>query len=288
MTDNLITLQEEAILKEFGLQGPPGRGAYVYIKWAAAEPTADGDMKDTADTWIGICSVNSATAPTAYTAYTWYQYKGATGAIGATGPTGATGPAGPTGATGANAYIHIKWAAAQPDSDDDMKDTADAWLGVYWGASATAPTAYTAYAWQNIGDAADYAKEIDGQTELTTLSDADEIPVYDAANTVQKKTLWSTVKTALAALFVSKDTSGNVLVAGKQVKNAILETVTTFLFSGATAGRIQFYYPTAEPFGRVLLYGRGGAARFLTDSTEVAQKTVGSILYNYQNNGGAL
>ena len=212
MTDNLITLQEEAIVKELGIQGPPGRGAYVYIKWSAAEPTADGDMKDAVDAWIGICSTNSATAP----------------------------------------------------------------------------TAYTAYAWQNIGNAADYAKEIDGQTELTTLSDADEIPVYDAANTVQKKTLWSTVKTALAALFVSKDTSGNVLVAGKQVKNAILENVTTLIFSGATAGLIQFYYPTAEPFGRVLLYGRGGSLRFLSDSTEVAQKTVGSILFNYQNNGGAL
>ena len=210
VSEYLILLREQAILKELGIQGPPGRGAYVHFKWSAAEPTADEDMKDTVDAWIGICSTNSATAPTAYTAYTWYQQKGAAGAdgadgatgpTGATGTTGATGATGPTGAAGANAYVHIKWAASEPTADGDMKDTVDAWIGICSTNSATAPTAYTAYAWQNIGNAADYAKEINGQTELTTLSDADGIPVYDAANTVQKKTLWSNIKSVLKTYF---------------------------------------------------------------------------------------
>ncbi len=60
----------------FGIpKGLKGDNAYVWIKYAAAEPTQDGDMKDTADAWMGVYSGNSSTAPTAYTSYTWYQIK---------------------------------------------------------------------------------------------------------------------------------------------------------------------------------------------------------------------
>jgi hypothetical protein len=88
MTPNLDiieTARDEVVLEEFGFQGIPGRGAYLHIKWSAAEPTADGDMKDTPDEWIGLCTNNNATAPEAYTDYAWYLYKGAKGDTGATG-----------------------------------------------------------------------------------------------------------------------------------------------------------------------------------------------------------
>lgn len=60
---------------------PPGASAYVWIRYAATEPTQDSDMKTTPDAWMGIYSGDSATAPTAYTDYTWYNIKGQTGPV---------------------------------------------------------------------------------------------------------------------------------------------------------------------------------------------------------------
>lgn len=64
-----------------GEDGSPGVSAYVWIRYAATEPTQDSDMKTTPDAWMGIYSGDSATAPTAYTAYTWYNIKGQTGPV---------------------------------------------------------------------------------------------------------------------------------------------------------------------------------------------------------------
>ena len=71
-----------------GIQGP---AAYVHIKWAAAQPTQDSDMKTVPDAWMGIYSGTSSTAPTHYTDYVWNKVRGETGATGQTGATGATG-----------------------------------------------------------------------------------------------------------------------------------------------------------------------------------------------------
>ena len=64
-----------------GQDGQDGTDAYVWIRYAAAQPTADADMKTTPDAWIGIYSGDSATAPAHYTDYTWYKIKGDTGAV---------------------------------------------------------------------------------------------------------------------------------------------------------------------------------------------------------------
>ena len=64
-----------------GAKGDTGDNAYVYIRYAANEPTSDSDMKTTPDQWIGIYSGSASTAPTAYTSYTWYKIKGETGSI---------------------------------------------------------------------------------------------------------------------------------------------------------------------------------------------------------------
>ena len=61
-----------------GDPGTPGTNAYVWIRYAAAEPTQDSDMKTTPDAWMGVYSGDAATAPTDYTAYTWYKIKGET------------------------------------------------------------------------------------------------------------------------------------------------------------------------------------------------------------------
>lgn len=68
-----------------GARGDTGAAAYVWIKWASQEPTADNQMSNNPDNWIGIYSGTASTAPTTYTSYKWFQYKGETGEQGETG-----------------------------------------------------------------------------------------------------------------------------------------------------------------------------------------------------------
>lgn len=62
-----------------GKKGDTGARTYVWIKYASQRPTANSDMGDTPDKWMGIYSGTSATAPTSYNSYTWYEIKGDTG-----------------------------------------------------------------------------------------------------------------------------------------------------------------------------------------------------------------
>lgn len=114
-----------------GTDGTNGRN--TFIKYSATNPASDSDMKDTADAWMGVYNGIETSAPAHYTDYQWYNIKGATGATGANG-----------------AYCWIKYSATEPTADSDMKDTADAWMGVYAGDAQTAPTTYTSYTWYRI------------------------------------------------------------------------------------------------------------------------------------------
>lgn len=73
---------EDTTKSVVGVYGDTGQAWYVWIKYAAVNPTSDADMSDTPDNWIGIYSGTASTAPTHYTDYTWYQYKGAKGDTG--------------------------------------------------------------------------------------------------------------------------------------------------------------------------------------------------------------
>ena len=64
-----------------GQDGQDGTDAYVWIRYAAAQPTADADMKTSPDAWIGIYSGDAATAPEHYTDYAWYKIKGEPGPV---------------------------------------------------------------------------------------------------------------------------------------------------------------------------------------------------------------
>ena len=64
-----------------GQDGQDGADAYVWIRYAAAQPAADADMKTTPDAWIGIYSGDAATAPEHYTDYAWYKIKGEPGPV---------------------------------------------------------------------------------------------------------------------------------------------------------------------------------------------------------------
>lgn len=73
---------------------------YIHIKWAAAEPVADSDMKDVPDEYIGVYCGASVTAPAAYTAYSWYKVKGDRGIQGIQGLQGIRGEKGEQGIQG--------------------------------------------------------------------------------------------------------------------------------------------------------------------------------------------
>ena len=62
-----------------GLKGDKGNQTYVWIKYAAQYPTADSQMGNSPDDWIGIYVGTASTAPTTRTSYTWFQWKGETG-----------------------------------------------------------------------------------------------------------------------------------------------------------------------------------------------------------------
>lgn len=86
--EDFTPAQLEALRGEQGEQGVPGNPGYCHIKWASVEPTADADMSDIPDAWMGIYSGSSSTSPTAYTAYAWYEIKGAQGEQGWSGERG--------------------------------------------------------------------------------------------------------------------------------------------------------------------------------------------------------
>ena len=51
------------------------------------------------------------------------------------------------GDKGDSQYVHIKYSSAMPTKNSDMYDIPDNYIGIYSGASSTAPTAYTSYTW---------------------------------------------------------------------------------------------------------------------------------------------
>ena len=58
---------------------------------------------------------------------------------------------GAKGDKGNTAYIWIKYASQQPNaSSNSFGDLPDAWMGIYFGFSATAPTDWSQYKWYNI------------------------------------------------------------------------------------------------------------------------------------------
>lgn len=85
----------------------------------------------------------------------WYTHEG--GSYGYIYPTPSTGvPVTETShwqqiaEKGDNTYTHIKFSNANPSQDADMIDTPSAWMGIYWGGSASPPNNYTQYIWNRV------------------------------------------------------------------------------------------------------------------------------------------
>lgn len=66
-----------------GAKGDKGDSVYLWIKYAAQEPTADShSFGDLPDNWMGVYSGSSASAPTDWTQYAWFEIKGKKGDTG--------------------------------------------------------------------------------------------------------------------------------------------------------------------------------------------------------------
>lgn len=62
-----------------GVYGDTGQQTYVWLMWSEEEPTADEDISDNPNNWIGIYVGTADEPPTDYMEYAWFPYKGAKG-----------------------------------------------------------------------------------------------------------------------------------------------------------------------------------------------------------------
>ena len=65
-----------------GVYGDTGDDWYVHIKYAQSMPSADSDMVDYPNDWMGVYSGTAENPPTTYTSYEWFQIKGEKGDTG--------------------------------------------------------------------------------------------------------------------------------------------------------------------------------------------------------------
>lgn len=95
-------------------------------------------------------------------------------------PIGLTGPQGIPGVNGKNVFV--KYAANYPTSDNDMKDTIDAYLGVYTGNATTAPTDYTLYQWWFMkGQTGDRGPQgVSPSVDVEVISGGHKVTITDA------------------------------------------------------------------------------------------------------------
>jgi hypothetical protein len=103
--------------------------------------------------------------------------------------------------------------------------------------------------------------QIASLTEKESIEDGDALIVADsAASGTHKKTLWSTIKTALQSLFISKDENGNAQFNNKQLLGAVLQQGAP---TGAVAGSIWY-------FGNSVGYMSSYGERYLAAADTVA------------------
>lgn len=113
-----------------GQDGQDGVSAYVYIRWAANQPTQDSDMTTTPSDWLGIYSGSASSAPTHYTDYQWYKVKGETGT--AENIYGSTVPMSPSDSTKVATAINDKLTKPATDGTAGQVLTSDGEGGQSW------------------------------------------------------------------------------------------------------------------------------------------------------------
>ena len=137
-----------------------GDKAYLHIKYAAAQPAQDGDMKDTPDKWMGVLADNMEAASSSYASYAWNKVGG------------------DQGDPGVSYYVHFKYSANMPTQDSDMKDEPDRWMGTLTDSNPVASTSYADYSWYDRGGGLGAVSSVNGKTGAVTLTaeDVDALP----------------------------------------------------------------------------------------------------------------
>lgn len=111
---------------------------------------------------------------------------------------------GAKGDKGDNTYTHIKYASQEPTAaSHSMGDVPDAWMGIYTGALATAPTDWTLYKWNKVkgeqGDTGNPATLVSNSVTYLVSDRGDIVPSGSWSTTIptvgQGKYLWTRVIT---------------------------------------------------------------------------------------------
>lgn len=109
---------------------------------------------------------------------------------------------GAKGDKGDNTYTHVKYASQEPTAaSHSMGDVPDAWMGIYTGALATAPTDWTLYKWNKAkgeqGDTGSPAKIASWSVTYLASDRGDIVPSGSWSTTIptvaQGKYLWTRV-----------------------------------------------------------------------------------------------
>ena len=129
-----------------GIQGPAGKdGTSSYVHFAYST-TADGSGNFNVEPfdgakYIGVLTNSTKEDSLTHTDYTWSLMKGADGRDGLPGK---------NGKDGTSSYVHIKYSATMPDSDDDMTETPSEYIGICTDQNPKDPTTYTSYKWSKL------------------------------------------------------------------------------------------------------------------------------------------
>lgn len=111
---------------------------------------------------------------------------------------------GAKGDKGDNTYTHVKYASQEPTAaSHSMGDVPDAWMGIYTGALATAPTDWTLYKWNKVkgeqGDTGSPAQIASWSVTYLASDRGDIVPSGSWSTTIptvaQGKYLWTRVIT---------------------------------------------------------------------------------------------
>lgn len=125
-----------------GTNGKDGTTYYLHIAYANDANGKDFSTTDGANKkYIGQCVNTTQADPNTYTSYTWSLFKGADGTDGLPGK---------NGKDGTSSYVHIKYSATMPDSDDDMTETPSEYIGICANQNPEDPTTYTSYKWSKL------------------------------------------------------------------------------------------------------------------------------------------
>ena len=180
------------------------------------------------------------------TSYTTGSIRGATGAQGPTGPA---------------AYVHIRWSATQPTQDSDMSTTPNDWMGIYSGASSTAPTAYTDYAWYKVKGETGSASNVYGTTVPMSEQDSTKVATaignklnanQGSANSGKFMRVGSTGAVEYELPFAVYASSANFPRPGDPSKLYIDESDNNALFIYDSANG---YYISIGALGKITLFG---------------------------------